>query len=139
MSQEIPTISRPIPKLNADTEEWWAGLRRHELLVQECASCGHLLHPPGPMCPECRSLDRGWRKCSGKGKVYSWVIINRPMHPYFFGKAPFPVVLVEMEEGFRVVGSIDCEIDQLCDGLPVEADFQDESDEFSMLLFRVVL
>ena len=60
------------------------------------------------------------------------------MHPYFFDKAPFPVVLVEMKEGFRVVGAIDCEIDRLCDGLPVEVDFEDVNDSFSMLLFRVI-
>ncbi|MBT4521322.1 MAG: hypothetical protein HOC23_15085 [Halieaceae bacterium] len=138
MSYEIPELGRPLPKLNADTEPWWAALKRHQLLVQTCSDCEMAIHPPRPMCPNCRSMELSWSPSSGKGSVYSWVIINRAFHPYFMEKIPFAVVLVEMEDGTRLVGSIDCENDQLEDGLPVEVTFDDVDDDFSMLLFRVV-
>src|SRR3989304_5122632 len=108
-----PAAPRPLPQPSLDNEEWWAGLRRHELLVQECPDCGKLTHLPQPMCPACRSLNRSWRRSTGK--------------------APYPVVLVEMEEGFRVVGGIDWPHDKLREGLPVEADFEDVSEEVSLL------
>ena len=133
-----PAAPRPLPQPSLDNEEWWAGLRRHELLVQECPDCGKLTHLPQPMCPACRSLNRSWRRSTGKGKVYSWVVLHRPSHPYFADKVPYPVVLVEMEEGFRVVGNIDWPHDKLREGLPVEADFEDVSEEVSLLRFRVV-
>lgn len=137
MAQQMPTLPRPLPQTDRDNEAWWAGLRRHELLVQECPRCSKLIFPPQPMCPHCRSLERGWRKSSGKGKVYSWVIVHRPSHPYFADKVPYPVVLIEMEEGFRVVGSIDCPASELREGLPVEAGFEDVNETFSLLRFRV--
>ena len=133
-----PTLPRPLPLTDLDNQEWWSGLRRHELLMQECADCGELTFPPQAMCPACRSFNKGWCRSSGRGKVYSWVVVHRPSHPYFADKVPYAVVLVEMEEGFRVVGGIDLPHDQLRDGLPVEADFEDVSEEFSLLRFRVV-
>lgn len=137
MTPPMPNLPRPLPQVNHDTEAWWAGLRQHELLVQECSHCKKRVHPPQPMCPHCRSLDMGWHKSSGKGRIYSWVIVRRPSHPYFADKVPYPVVLIEMEEGFRVVGSIDFPQEQLRDGLAVEAGFDDVNDEFSLLRFRL--
>ena len=90
------------------------------------------------MCPHCRSLERGWRRSSGRGKVYSWVVVRRPSHPWFADKVPYPVVVVEMEEGFRLVGSIDCRIEELRDGLAVEAGFEDVDEQVSLLRFHVI-
>lgn len=133
---EMPkNIPHPRPQPNPDTLPWWEGKRRHELLVQECQSCKKLIHPPQPACPHCRSLERGWRKSSGKGKLYSWTVIHRPSYPYYMDKVPYAVVLVEMEEGFRVVGGYEGSLDQLRDGLPMEAGFVD-MEEFSFLQFR---
>lgn len=136
MTQQMPAYPRPMPQIDPDHQEWWAGLRRHELLVQECPSCSSLIFPPQPTCPHCRSLELGWRKSSGKGKLYSWIIVRRPSHPWFADKVPYPVVVVEMEEGFRVVGSIDCPFEELRDGLPVEVGFEDIDDKVSLLRFR---
>lgn len=137
MTRPIPNVPRPLPQPSLDNEAWWAGLRRHELLAQECRRCSRLVFPPQPMCPYCRSLEMGWRKSGGKGRVHSWIVVHRPSYPYFADKVPYVVVLVEMEEGFRVVGSIDCPPEQLRDGLPVEAGFEDVNEKFSLLRFRV--
>jgi len=138
VTQQIPTLPRPLPQIDPDHQEWWAGLRRHEVLVQECPRCSALIFPPQPMCPHCRSLERGWRRSSGRGKVYSWVVVRRPSHPWFADKVPYPVVVVEMEEGFRLVGSIDCRIEELRDGLAVEAGFEDVDEQVSLLRFHVI-
>lgn len=138
MTQAMPQPPRPLPQIDPDHAEWWAGLRRHELLVQECPRCRELLFPPQPVCPSCRSLERGWRRSSGRGSVYSWVVVRRASHPWFADKVPFPVVLVEMEEGFRVVGSIDCTAERLRAGLAVEVGFEDVNEQLSFLRFRPV-
>ncbi len=137
-SSSSPILPRPLPQTSLDDEAWWSALRRHELLVQECPQCGKLTFPPRPMCPSCRSLERGWRKAGGRGRVYSWVVVRRPSHPYFADKVPYVVVLVEMAEGFRVVGAIDAPPEGLRADLPVEAQFDDVSDELTLLRFRVV-
>lgn len=137
MNESTPHIPRPLPRIDPDHLPWWEGLHRHELLVQECPACRRCVFPPQPACPYCRSLERGWRRSSGRGEVYSWVIMHRASHPWFADRIPYAVVLVEMEEGFRVVGSIDCPLEQLRDGLPVEVGFEDVDERISLLRFRV--
>jgi len=139
VTQPMPQFPRPLPQIDRDHAEWWAGLRRQELLVQECLRCRKQLFPPEPLCPHCHSPEMGWRRSSGIGKVYSWVIVRRPSHPWFADKVPYAVVVVEMQEGFRVVGSIDCPIEKLRDGLPVEAGFEDVDERVTLLRFRVAV
>ena len=136
MNESTPHIPRPLPRIDPDHLPWWEGLHRHELLVQECPACRRCVFPPQPACPYCRSLERGWRRSSGRGEVYSWVIMHRASHPWFADRIPYAVVLVEMEEGFRVVGSIDCPLEQLRDGLPVEVGFEDVDERITLLRFR---
>ena len=136
MPQPLPNLPRPLPRIDREHAEWWAALRRHELLVQECPRCKALTFPPEPACPRCRSLERGWRRSSGRGRVLSWVVVHRPSHPWFADKVPYAVVLVQMEEGFRVIGHIDVPIEKLRDGLPVEAGFEDVNDEVALIRFR---
>lgn len=138
MTQQMTALPRPLPQIDRDHEEWWAGLRRHELLVQECRRCTQRIFPPQPLCPHCHSPERGWHRLSGGGKVYSWVTVRRPSHPWFADKVPYPVVLVEMDEGFRFIGSIDCAPEVLREGLRVEAGFEDINAEVTLLRFRVV-
>lgn len=136
INESTPHIPRPLPRIDPDHLPWWEGLHRHELLVQECSACQRCVFPPQPACPYCRSLERGWRRSSGRGEVYSWVIMHRASHPWFADRIPYAVVLVEMEEGFRVVGSIDCPLEQLRDGLPVEVGFEDVDERITLLRFR---
>jgi len=133
-----PSVPRPLPQIDPDHLPWWEGLRRHELLVQECPACRRCVFPPQPACPHCRSLERGWRRSSGRGTVYSWVTVHRASHPWFADEIPYAAVLVEMEEGFRVVGSIDCAPERLHEGMPVEAGFEDVDEQISLLRFRTV-
>lgn len=137
MTQQTPGLPRPLPLIDRDHEEWWAGLRRHELLVQECPRCSERIFPPQAMCPHCRSTERSWHRLSPRGTVYSWVTVHRPSHPWFADKVPYAVVLVEMEEGFRFVGSIDFPRESLRAGLRVEAGFEDVSEQLTLLRFRL--
>lgn len=136
MSRQTSPVPRPLPQVDPDHTHWWEALRRHELLVQECPQCKACIFPPQPACPYCRSLERGWRRSSGRGKVYSWVVVHRASHPWFADRIPYAAVLVEMEEGFRVVGSIDCPPERVQEGMPVEAGFEDVDEQISLLRFH---
>ena len=66
-----------------------------------------LRQPPRPMCPQCNSLDWDTLEASGRGTVYSYVM---PQHPRFpFLEYPYIVVLVELDEGVRLVSNL-CDI-----------------------------
>jgi uncharacterized protein len=92
------------PQRNLDTEFFWEGTRAGELRVQRCASCGALRHPPGPSCPACHAHTRDFLVASGRGTVHSYVVHRHPPVPG--REVPFVLVLVDLEEGVRMVGEL---------------------------------
>jgi hypothetical protein len=110
------------PGSNRDYDFFYEGLEQGRLLIQQCAKCNLLRHPPGPMCPHCHSLDKTAREMSGRGTVYSFVVHRYPPLPGF--DMPHPVAVVELEEGVRVVAGMDgTPIERIEIGMPVVADF----------------
>jgi len=99
---------RPQPTMNRDTAFFWEGLREHQLLLQRCLGCSAVRHPARPMCPRCNSTEWDTFEASGRGSVYSYVIPHHPRFPFM--EDPFVVVLVELEEGVRLVSNL-CEVD----------------------------
>lgn len=84
-----------------ETAPFWAAAREGRLLVQDCG--GELRFPPHPGCP-----GAGWREVSGRGTVWSFVVVHSPTLPAFADKTPFPVVIVELDDapGVRMVGNL---------------------------------
>jgi len=85
----------PIPT-EVDRPYWEAG-RDGVLRLQRCTPCGHLFFPPGRRCVACGSPELRWTDLSGRGAIWSWVV----MHKQYFPEAPPPyvVVRVRLEEG----------------------------------------
>lgn len=110
------------PAVNEDTRFFWDGVEQGELRIQTCADCGTLRHPPGPMCPVCRSAARTHTVASGRGVLYSYVVHHHPPVPG--RETPFAVGVVELPEGVRIVGNVvDCPIDKLEVGMPLRVTF----------------
>jgi uncharacterized protein len=96
--------SFPAPFSNRDFDFFYQGLANHELRVQKCSDCGTLRNPPGPMCPQCRSLKWTSMISAGTGAVHSFTTHRHPPLPDF--PTPHTIVLADMAEGFRLVGSM---------------------------------
>lgn len=130
-----PPFPAPVP--GEDNQPFWDALKRGELLLQECTSCGAVQHPPRAMCAECGSFERGWRRASGRGTVYSYIVTHQPIHPAYQGFTPYAVVLVELEEGPRMTTNlVDVPHDQIEIGMPVEVVFEPLDEEITLPLFR---
>ncbi|WP_119014493.1 Zn-ribbon domain-containing OB-fold protein [Simplicispira metamorpha] len=95
---------RPLPGISDDTRFFWDGARAGKLLIQRCKGCGELRHPPGPVCPSCHSFEWDTVEASGRGTVYSFVVMHYPEVPPFDHLNP--IVLVELEEGTRLISQI---------------------------------
>ena len=110
------------PVYPVDSAFFWEGLEVGELRIQRCGGCGKLRHPPRPMCPWCRSVESGHVVASGRGEVYSFVVHHRPEVP---GRDhPFAVVLVQLDEGTRIVGNtVGCDPADVKVGMPVRVEF----------------
>jgi uncharacterized OB-fold protein len=110
---------RPGPPPNPVTEPFWSGLRQGRLELQRCAACAAVQHYPRALCTTCWSTDLGWTTSPGTGAVWTWTVVHRPGHPAFAEDVPYAVVVVELDEGPRLVTSWDGPLDVLALGLRV--------------------
>jgi len=130
-----PKPKRPRPSLNLDNQFWFDGAKEHRLLIQQCSSCQALRHPPGPMCPQCQSLEWGTVEASGRGTVYSFVTNHYPPVPSF--DYPLNVSLIELEEGVRLIANvIDIDPHDVEIGMAVEVEFVDHDEDLTLPAFR---
>lgn len=97
----MPSVAPPVD--DRDDRFFWEGARAGQLMIQRCASCGALRHPPAPMCPRCQSTERDALAVSGRGRLHSWILSHHPSAP---DDAPRVVALVELEEGPRIVSNL---------------------------------
>jgi uncharacterized OB-fold protein len=119
-------MNRPLPEPDDQSAPFWDAAARRELVIQTCASCGVMRHPPQPMCPRCNETDHTWSAASGRATVWSWIVCRPPVLPAFDDKVPYNVVVVELEEGVRMIGNLlDVPNDEIAIGLPVTVDFED--------------
>jgi uncharacterized protein len=132
-----PAERRPRMPVNSDNAFWMAGVERRELLAQRCSGCGRLRHPPAPMCGACRSLEWEAARLAGRGSIYSYVVHHRPHLPGF--ASPHVIVLVELEEGVRMVGNlVDADPSAAAIGKRVEVTFRaDPGDDYVLPQWRL--
>jgi uncharacterized OB-fold protein len=125
---------RPRPAITQDNAFWFEGAREHRLLIQRCSSCGTLRHPPLPACAVCGSLEWEAVESSGRGSLFSYVVVHYPQVAAF--EYPLPIGLVELEEGTRVVANLGAvDLDRLEVGMALRAEFVDHDDELSLPVF----
>ena len=94
----------PVPVPDADTQPYWDGCARGELLIQRCSKCDAWLWQPRPVCSSCQTPEPVWTRVSGDGVVASWTVIRPPTLPAYADKVPFVILLVELLEGVRLIG-----------------------------------
>ena len=126
--------ARLAPTITQDTQFFWDGVASRRLLIQQCAGCGLLRHPPRPMCPTCRSLQWEAIESSGNGTVYSFVMPHHPPLPGFDSR--YIVAIVQLEEGTRLVTNlVDVEPEAVTIGMPVVVRYDEFDDGLVLPMF----
>ena len=135
----VPGIPILKASIDADNRPFWDAVADHKLLLQKCTACDIYLQPPRPMCPECKSMDTmDWVECSGRGEIYSYVNFTTDRMAYQAMKVPYTVVLIELEEGVRLVSNMeDMDPEDVEIGLPVEVVFDDIEDDLTLYKFKL--
>ena len=106
-------------------DEFYAWCARGALRLRRCNACREWCHVPRVTCPNCASTDFAWEPVKGTGRLHTWTVVHRAMHPAFMGDVPYAVVVVELDEGPRIVsGMVDCPIEALEMEMPVEVVFE---------------
>jgi uncharacterized OB-fold protein len=133
---------------DTDTAGFWAAARGGKLVVQRCDACGQMRFPPHPYCAVCRALASSWVQVSGRGRLWSHVIVHNPTLPAFAEFVPFPVVVVELEEvpRLRMTGNVldhataainSVDPRALTIGMPLRVAFKKVSEEVTLPLWLI--
>ena len=126
---------RPYPIPDRDSAPFWEGAREGILKIQRCEDCGRHVFYPRAVCPHCLSDRLAWVVASGRGALYSFTVVHRTSEE-FRADVPFPIGLVDLEEGVRMMARLD--IAEPKAGMPVEVVFERVSDELSLPHFKEV-
>jgi uncharacterized OB-fold protein len=137
MAESPPAYAKPLPLMQGLAKEFYDWCRRGELRFQRCRDCRAWRHVPRELCPACGSWRWEWARASGRGTVFTWTVAARAMHPAFADDVPYAAVVVEMEEGVRLLGRVvDCPPGELAIGMPVEVAFETVAPEIALPRFR---
>ncbi|MBI4242039.1 MAG: Zn-ribbon domain-containing OB-fold protein [Candidatus Rokubacteria bacterium] len=131
--------AKPLPTADQESREFWAGVKARQLKLQRCLGCRRFRFYPRAVCPHCLSGQAEWLAASGKGTVYSFTVCHRPAGEAFAAEVPYIVALIDLAEGVRVMSNlVRCQPAEARVGMPVEAVFEDLSDEIALYKFRPV-
>ncbi|OQY67699.1 MAG: hypothetical protein B6D46_06620 [Polyangiaceae bacterium UTPRO1] len=133
-----PPIARPMPELEGELAPFIAAAKEHRLMVQRCTGCGALRFPPREICSRCLSSSAEWTNVSGRGEIFSFNVMHQVYHPAFAREVPYAVIVVKLAEGPKITSNLlDCPIDRINIGMPVEVVFEQISDAVTLPKFRV--
>ncbi len=133
MSDAPPKMIPDPDGLNA---EFYQNIADGTLCLRRCADCGAVHHPPRYLCATCGSEQVEWSAISGKGRIFSWTISHRPVDPGWAVDGPWATVVVEMEEGPRLVGGFRGAPNEALElDLPVRVVLERETESFGRLYF----
>src|SRR5581483_10256016 len=133
------TTQRPVPSPSPETQPFWDGCAKGQLLLQRCTQCGAYRHPPSPICAACLSTEDEWLPASGRGTVYTFSIVRQALARAWQPFVPYVVAVIELKEGPRVVSNVvGIEPEAVQIGMGVEVVFEPISDAITLPLFRPI-
>ena len=131
------SYNKPVPAPDSESRPFWDACRQHKLLIQRCDSCGQNRFPPTTFCPHCQSGDTKWVAASGRGTVFSWIVVRHPVPKEVYAPdVPYVVAIIELAEGVRMVGNIEgCVPEAVAAKMPVSVGFRDVSPDLTLPVF----
>jgi hypothetical protein len=116
---------------------FWNGCREHKLLIQREKDTGIVHWPPKPHYWKGGKLE--WFEASGRGEVYSYVVGHEPFLPAFQHLLPHIMVLVQLEEGPRLVGyMVGCKPQEMSFGMKVRVAYRQLTDDVTLPVWEPV-
>ncbi len=139
MTQTAAGWSLPLPAHDSLGSFYWRGAAEGVLLIQRCSACGLYIHYPRPVCRACLSRELSPTPVSGQGTLHSFTVMMQVFHPFFTDRLPYVVASVELpeQERLRVLANVvDCPVEEVRVGMPVEVTFRQLTPELTIPQFR---
>ncbi len=128
---------KPVPVPTLESQQYWDAALEGKLMIQHCQDCGSYIFYPRSVCDVCHSNNLEWKQASGKGKIYSYSVVYRPVSKAFEADVPYAVAIIELDEGVHMLSNIvEIEPEGLYIGMPVEVIFEERSESIKMPMFK---
>lgn len=130
-------INRPPVTPRGEEAVYFERLKHNELVYHHCDSCDRVLFPLRQVCTGCASENLALKVSNGQGSVHSFTTQYRAPHPFFADSVPYTLLLVDLEEGFRVLANlVEAVESDIAIGSPVEAVFDASEEDLIVLRFK---
>lgn len=95
----------PVPHPSSELSvPFWQGCQAGELRYQRCDGCGLANFPPTEHCRQCLSDGLRWERSDGRGEIYSWTVVHRPVTAEF--EPPYAPAIVTLDEGYQMLTNV---------------------------------
>jgi uncharacterized OB-fold protein len=81
--------------------DWTGG--RAAILYQRCGACRNVWYFRREFCPRCGVAGPATLEAGGRGTVYAATTVSRAPSEALRARAPYRIVMVDAEEGFRLM------------------------------------
>ena len=132
----LEEYARLLPAVTEENKPYWDGAEAGELRLQSCSKCGTFRFPDSPVCPNCLSAGFDWKALSGRGTLWSWIVMHQRYFEAFADEVPYPVAFIKLEEGPFLMSTVIDDVGDLVIDHPVEVLF-DRLGERSVPRFRL--
>lgn len=129
-------LPAPAPIITSTTAAFWKATTQGRFILQRCDACNIVLWFPRRNCPTCWTEEVSTFDAQQTGTIYSFTVVRKGAG-VFKDAGPFVVAYVELADGPRIMTNIvDCDIDALHIGMPVEMVFHDTGEGSALYRFR---
>lgn len=122
-SEPLRPQAGPVPHASSHLSvPFWQGCQAGELRYQRCADCGQANFPPTEHCRQCLSAELRWEASGGRGEIYSWTVVHRPVTAEF--APPYAPAIITLDEGYQMLTNVvGVAPDDLVIGMRVQVEF----------------
>src|SRR5215210_5491785 len=121
--------SPPSRVVSVEDQPFWDALDTGNFMLARC-TCG-AYYARSQACLQCGAdaLALTWVPASGRGTVRTFVVFDKPYHPYFTERLPYVVAVVALEEGPEITTNIiDTDVTNVGIGMPVRIVISDRGE-----------
>lgn len=123
-----PKAGRHLPLPDVDTEPFWAAAAEQRLICRYDEDNQRYYHYPRERAPGTLSDRTSWREVSGRGVVYSYTVVHQAASRAFRDRVPYVLALIDLDEGARMMATVDAPIDAVTIGTRVRVAWRIEED-----------
>jgi hypothetical protein len=137
----MSSYNKPLPVEDPDSTPFWRGCLQNKFLIQHCEQCAKPRYPASSVCPHCQEKKFTWKESSGKGLIYSWIVVRHPVpRDVYENDVPYVVALIDLEEGVRIASNVvGCDPDDVYAAMPLQVIFKQVTDGVTLPIFEPVL